>query len=95
MPTLQTFIHDPQAKLDYSVDWTAWLAPGDAIDTSVWAVTPLGPTLSANSVDVDGKIATIWFTGGTTGEKFVLTNHIITTDGREDDRSITIKLTQR
>ena len=95
MPTLQTFLHDPDAKLDYSVDWTLWLPTGDAVDTSTWAVSPEGPTLTSSTIDIDGKITTIWFEGGTAGSKYVLTNHIITTEGREDDRSITLKLAER
>ena len=30
-----TFTKDPDAVLDYSVDWTLWLA-GDQISTSEW-----------------------------------------------------------
>lgn len=30
-----TFTKDPHAVLDYTVDWTRWLA-GDTIATSAW-----------------------------------------------------------
>lgn len=95
MPTLQTFTHDPDAKLDYSIDWTKWLATGDAVQTSSWTVSPTGPSLTGNSVDAGGKITTIWFDGGEVGKRYVLTNSIVTTNGREDDRSITVKIANR
>lgn len=95
MATLQTFIQDPDAKLDYSLDWSEWLTDGDSVQTSSWEVSPEGPTLSDNSVNDAGTITTIWFAGGTVNSRYVLTNHIVTVDGREDDRSITVKLTER
>ena len=86
---------DPDAKLDYSIDWTLWLATGDTVDTSSWAVSPTGPTLTDGTIDMAGAVTTIWFDGGTVGTKYVLTNHITTVEGREDDRSITVKITER
>jgi len=35
---MTTFIKDPDAVLDYSVDWSKWLA-GDQIQTSAWSVS--------------------------------------------------------
>jgi hypothetical protein len=38
---LKKFIKDPQAKLDYTLDWSAWLSPfGDSITTATAYVTP-------------------------------------------------------
>ena len=35
---MTTFLKDPDAVLDYSVDWSKWLA-GDQIQTSAWLVS--------------------------------------------------------
>ena len=85
---ISTHEKDPDAVLDYMIDWgSEWLASGDEIDTSTWTV-PSGITK-----DKDSKTkttATIWVSGGTDGVTYDLVNHIVTTDGREDDRTITI-----
>ena len=83
---------DPQAKLDYAVDWTAWLAAGETITTSTWTV-PAGLTKVSDGA-VDGK-ATVWLSGGTVGTRYAVTNHIITSQGREDERTLTILITDK
>lgn len=82
------FIHDPQALLDYSVDWTLWMDDGDTITSSTWTITPTGPALSASSHDT--TTTTIWVDDGTVGVTYELTNHIVTSEGREDDRTLTL-----
>lgn len=92
---IERFTQDPDARLDYSIDWSAWLVGTDEIATSSWAVAPTGPTLSDSSLSVSKKVTTVFFAGGAVGERFVLTNSIITTGGREDDRSISIRIAER
>jgi len=86
-----TFLKDKDAKLDYAVDWTAWLG-NDTIDTSTWTV-PIGLTKISDSKTT--KIATVWLGGGTAGQEYTVTNHIKTVSGREDERSITIHVQER
>lgn len=89
---IATYDKDPEAKLDYSIDWSDWLETGDEISTSTWTV-PSGITKDSDSKST--QITTIWLSGGTDGEDYDLTNHIVTTDGREDDRTITIRVKER
>lgn len=87
----QTFYKDPSAVLDYQIDWTAWLN-GDTISTSAWVAT------SGVTVDTDSNTddtATVWLSGGTAGETYIVTNHIVTAAGREDDRRIYIHVRDR
>lgn len=84
-------IKDPDAVLDYGLDWTAWL-DGDTISTSTWTV-PEGITKDSDTKDT--TTTTIWLSGGTDGSSYELTNHIVTAAGREDDRSITITMRER
>lgn len=86
--------HDPQAKLDYAVDWSAWLQSGETINASTWTV-PAGITQSTPEPSNTATVATIWLTGGTIGQLYAVTNHITTSMGREDDRSLFLRVVER
>ena len=80
------FIKDPDAVLDYTVDWSDWLG-SDTIQTSAWIV-PTGITEDSNSNTT--TTATIWLSGGTRGKKYEIVNRIVTAGSRTDDRTIEI-----
>ena len=86
-----TFTKDPNAVLDYSIDWTRWLA-GDQIAASEWIVAS-GPTKRADSKTATS--ATVWLSGGTAGQSYIVTNRITTAAGRTEDRSFTIRVEER
>lgn len=80
---------DPSADLDWSKDWTAWLAEvgADTISTSSWTVTPTGPSLHGGGLNAAKTIATIWIKDTTAGTTYTLTNSIVTAAGRKNDSS--------
>jgi hypothetical protein len=85
------FVKDPQAVLDYKIDWSAWLED-DTISASEWSATS-GITIDSDSfTDTD---TTVWLSGGTVGESYDATNEITTDGGRTDDRTITIQVKQK
>ena len=86
-------VHDPDAVLDYSIEWADWLADGDALSASTWSVTPSG--LSEVASAISGTIATVRLSGGAAGVDYTVTNHVTTTGGEEDDRSILIRCRER
>lgn len=86
-----TFTKDPNAVLDYTIDWTRWLA-GDTIATSEWLV-PIGLAKVADTKTASS--ATVWLSGGTAGQSCAVTNRITTTGGRTEDRSFTIRVEER
>lgn len=86
-----TFTKDPNAVLDYSIDWTRWLA-GDQIAASEWIV-PSGLIKMADSKT--STSATVWLSGGTAGQSYTVTNRIATAAGRTEDRSFTIRVEER
>lgn len=86
------YLKDPDATLDFGIDWSDWLASGETISTSVWTVEA-GIMEESNSHTDD--VATIWLSGGTAGNTYTLTNRITTSGGRTDDRSILIKVEER
>ncbi len=82
---------DPQAKLDYGIDWSAWL-DGDVIIASAWS-SDAGLIVEANSFT--STVTTVWLSGGTVGASYRVTNHVTTQAGRENDFSIVIVVQQR
>jgi len=84
-----TFIKDPLATLDYTVDWSAWLATGDTLASVVWTVpTGLTKTTSSNTTTA----ATIWLSGGNVTVTYNVTCDITTVDGRIDARELVIQV---
>ena len=88
-----TYIKDPNAVLDYSVDWTLWLA-GDQIATSEWILEPDSDLEAAVDTKTASK-ATVWLRGGVAGTTYLATNRIMTVGGRTDDRTISIRVQDR
>jgi hypothetical protein len=86
---VRSFVKDPSAVLDYYMDWTAWLA-GDTIVDSVWTAT--GGTVTLRDTAITGTFTSVWVEGGVAGELVDLLNHIITTEGREDERTLRLKV---
>lgn len=83
-----SFVHDPSAVLDYYLDWTAWLA-GDTIVDSTWVATG---TVTIRDPVIVGAVTQIWVEGGTAGELVDLRNHIVTEEGREDERTLRLQV---
>lgn len=81
------FDKDPQAVLDYMIDWTDWL-DGDTISASSWTLSGAGLTQTSNSFT--DTTATVWLSAGTNFEIYKVTNHITTDGGRQNDRTLTI-----
>ena len=84
---------DPDATLDFRVDWTDWLATGEAVTTSSWSVT--GATVLDTAAT--GGVNTVWLTGPT-GTSITATN-TITTDSapvnRVDQRTLIITVADK
>ena len=88
-----TFTKDPDAVLDYSVDWSLWLA-GDQIASSEWLLE--GGALIEKVTDSHTSTkATVWLRGGQAGTTYLVTNRIVTVAGRTDDRSISVRVEDR
>jgi hypothetical protein len=79
----------PTENLDYTLDWTAWLAAvSDTIDESEWSADS-GVTLAANAVS--GALTSVYVSGGIIGQTHVVTNTITTSAGRIRTGSIAIR----
>ena len=83
---------DPNSILDYTIDWAEYLA--DVVDTiASFSVTSTGLTVVSSFQS--GTKVTAWLSGGTEGDKVMVTYQIVTAIGRRDDRSIYLKIKQR
>jgi len=89
-------LKDPGATLDYAVDWGADYLDNDVIAESRWAVVPAEPGgVLVLGASFDDKVATVTAAGGTAGRQYRLTNHVVTASGREDERSLVLRVEQR
>jgi hypothetical protein len=82
---------DPDAVLDYVVDWSDWLGD-DTISTSTWTL-PFG--ITKNSDSNTDTTTTIWLSGGSAKRDYSIKNRIVTADGRTDERTVDIPVRQK
>ena len=86
---MEVFVQDPDASLDYMVDWTAWLG-ADTIATSLWILDTANLTSFDESNDT--VKAVVWLTGGVNGSSCLVTNRITTAAGRINDQSFIVRV---
>lgn len=84
---------DPDARLDYAFDWSAWLEDAETIESYTLAV-------ASGDVALDGDaeaagIITAWLIDGTDKTFAEVTCHIVTSLGREDDRTLGVNVAER
>jgi hypothetical protein len=91
---MTTFIKDPNAQLDFSVDWSDWLTGEEIISASSWTI-PDGLTLVSQSYT--NTTATVFLSGGTVGRSYLVQNRITTNNAtpRIDDRSFEVYVENR
>lgn len=83
---------DPNAVLDYTINWTRWLQPGEYITSSSWVV-PAG--LGNAGTFASGGAVTIFLTGGASGTSYSVVNQIQTSGNRTDKRTLQINVVDR
>jgi hypothetical protein len=87
------YIHDPDAVLDYAVDWASWLPDGDSITSHNVAVESGDVVLDSDNLA--GTVVTAWISGGTGGTEATVRFRVTTAQGRTDDRTIYLKVRSR
>ena len=94
MPTI--FLLDPNADLDFGFDWTDWLATGETISVSAWALSPATGLSKHGESESDG-VTLVWLKDIVAGVTHRVTNSITTstTPPRKDDRSFYVKGIER
>ncbi len=90
------FLKDPDAVLDYRLEWADTLAEGGAIVASEWAVEPVetgGVGIVAQALD--GGVAVVTLVGGLRGHVYRARNRVTFADGIIDERSILVRVEER
>lgn len=88
---------DPQAIRDYAIDWTADLGTATIVG-STWAITMGGDgdaPLIVVEDDFTDTLTRVRLSGGNVNTTVALTNHIVMSDGEEDEQSGKIKIKDR
>ncbi len=83
---------DPSAVLDYQFDWSGWLQESETISS---ATVTVDSGLTKDSQSNTTTKATVWLSGGTLGAVYKVACRITTNQGRTDERTIGIRLTDR
>ena len=89
-------LKDPEAELDYAVDWGAEYLAGDALAQSEWEVAPIeagGVAVLSSAFDL--LMATVKAGGGIPGRLYRLTNRVVLVSGLIDSRSIMLRVERR
>lgn len=88
------FTKDPAERLDYTWDWTPWLAEiGDTISEAT--VVPTEGLTVVGEPTVDGALVTQRVEGGVLGDFSVVTCQITTASGLIAERSIHLTIADR
>lgn len=86
---LGLYVKDPDEVVDYQIDWSTRMHPGDSI-ASVAVNVETGLVLDATST-VD-TTSTVRLSGGTLGERYRVEFRATTTDGEKLEESIYIAI---
>ena len=93
MSTIASFTKNASDLLDYTIDWSAWLASAsnsaDTIVASTWSVPA---AMSVQASTHTSSSATGWLDGGIPGANHVAVNQITTAGGRVVSREILISI---
>lgn len=90
MPQPRNFTKDPDAKLDWRFDWNLWLED----DEEIADVEILAEGVNVGSITNHGREVIVFLSGGEVGNAEA-TCRITTDKGREDDRTIRIRVRER
>ena len=93
---MSLLLKDPAASLDYVVDWGAdWLA-GDVLTASNWSIDPahVGGMSKVND-SFDLQTTRVQLAGGLSGVVYRATNDITSSTGRQDSRSLVVRVGER
>jgi hypothetical protein len=93
---MSNYLKSPGGQLDYSIDWAAGYLDTQSIANSFWTITPVeagGLAVLADTRSAARVTATL--TGGLDGHIYAVSNRAIFSDGRIDERSISVRVEKR
>lgn len=87
------FYKDPDAVLDYAMDWSTWLSSGEAIST--WLVAADSSLITVSTHSHAAGVVTAWLSGGVVGSAYTISVKVVTSSSRTEERSFKVKIKQR
>jgi hypothetical protein len=85
---MQLFRKSPTEVSDYTFDWSKWLGT-ETITSSTWVLP--GDFSQPQSASFTTKTTTLWLGGGNASvENYEVTNRIVTSGGRTQERTMRI-----
>lgn len=81
------FNKDPNAVLDFYLDYTDWLEGADTLASTAWTI-PGGITKDSDTVTA--SLVGIWLSAGVDATTYDLLCRVTTTAGRIDDRTVRV-----
>ncbi len=83
-------VKDPDALLDYTVDWSAWLASSNDFIVSANFSAQAGVEVVASLAT--STLHTFWLSGGTVGIEYRITSRITTNGGRVNEQTYVVAI---
>lgn len=90
------YLKDPNASIDYAIDWGAAYLSGQQITTSSWRVEPVAPLgVQVTGSFHDATRTSVTLAGGEPGSMYRIVNRVTLSDGRSDERSLSLRVDAR
>jgi hypothetical protein len=87
---------DPNASLQYGMDWSEWLPQGGSLSSSTWTVETTGTNaITVADSTIFNNVALVTIAGGVEGTNYTVANTITTDDGFVDARRFRVKVEKR
>lgn len=104
-PAFEKYKQDPADVLDYQFNWRStkkpFLGSSETIVSSTWTAYTTGwavttaIALDATAPSFTDTTTKVWVSEGVKGVTYYVTNHIVTSQGREKDESIAITIEEQ
>ena len=88
-------VKDPSAVLRYGIDWTPWLNAGETINASPTVVSNKPTVLVVDQEALDEAVVSWRAAGGLNNKEYLVTVTVVTNQGRTDQRTVKIPVTNR
>lgn len=93
---MSLLLKDPSAVLDYAVDWGDQYLDGDLLLESSWSIAPSeGGGVAVLTDSFDHRTSRVKLSGGLEGRIYRVRNRVVTAGGREDSRSLVLRVEAR
>lgn len=90
---MSLFLKNPNATLDFSVDWDDSYLAGQTIVNSLWRVEPADmDAVVIVSDNFDGAVSAVTVSGGRFGKHYQLINQITLSNGLIDERGFVVRV---